>query len=321
MKKTNFTITAVYFHRLRNITHSEFTVEFKTLLDANAVVKNAVSAEYTALVDALDQEIALINDMKKSNYTERILETDQRIDRCLTGMNAVITAAQHHFDPVVQEAARLLHNRFSAFGDIRRKSYEDETGIINMLLTDLASTEYADSVTLTGLTPWVTELTAAETNFERLLRERYDEIAAKPQGKIKEIRHTIETIYHTMTNRIEAFAVVSDNPEAFVDFIGKLNVIVTYFNEHTHHHVRKDLAQGDHTVIEPLDTQKYTGKAITPVPMVHYREEGKPTVELVLGKDFSITYKNNLNVGMAELILHGKGAYKGQKMATFNIAR
>lgn len=37
--------------------------------------------------------------------------------------------------------------------------------------------------------------------------------------------------------------------------------------------------------------------------------------------DFSVTYRNNVNVGTATLILHGKGAYKGQKIVTFNIAR
>jgi hypothetical protein len=55
--------------------------------------------------------------------------------------------------------------------------------------------------------------------------------------------------------------------------------------------------------------------------MVHYCEEGKPTVKLWLGKDFSVTYKNNVKVGMAELTIHGKGDYKGQKSVTFNIAR
>jgi hypothetical protein len=74
-------------------------------------------------------------------------------------------------------------------------------------------------------------------------------------------------------------------------------------------------------VVETIDTQKYTEKAVTPIPRGYYREEGKPTVELVFAKDFSVTYKNNKEVGTAELTLHGKGAYKGQKTVTFNIAR
>jgi hypothetical protein len=45
------------------------------------------------------------------------------------------------------------------------------------------------------------------------------------------------------------------------------------------------------------------------------------THQLSLGKDFSVTYKNNTHVGTAEVTIHGKGAYKGQKTVTFNITR
>jgi hypothetical protein len=79
---------------------------------------------------------------------------------------------------------------------------------------------------------------------------------------------------------------------------------------------------GDHTVIEPIDTQPYVeNRPATPVPVVHYREDDKETVRLSLGKDFDVTYKNNDKVGMAELTIHGKGDYKGQKGTTFRIAR
>ncbi|MDR3132535.1 MAG: hypothetical protein LBU42_00730 [Prevotellaceae bacterium] len=86
-------------------------------------------------------------------------------------------------------------------------------------------------------------------------------------------------------------------------------------------HPVHDLAAGDNCVIEPIDVQQYTERAITPVPKVHYRKEGQPTAVLSLGKDFEVTYKNNTNVGMAEVTVHGKGDYKGKKMTTFMIAR
>jgi hypothetical protein len=74
--------------------------------------------------------------------------------------------------------------------------------------------------------------------------------------------------------------------------------------------------------VEPIETLPYTGKAVTPVPVAYYRGDGeKPTVELVFAKDFSVTYKNNVEVGTADVTLHGKGHYKGQKTVTFNIAR
>ena len=74
-------------------------------------------------------------------------------------------------------------------------------------------------------------------------------------------------------------------------------------------------------MIAPISIQKYTGQLITLIPDVYYTEDEKPTAKLYLGKDFSVTFKNNKDVGMAELTVHGKGSYKGQKTTTFAIAR
>jgi hypothetical protein len=69
-------------------------------------------------------------------------------------------------------------------------------------------------------------------------------------------------------------------------------------------------------VTEPLPTHTYTGKAITPIPVLYY--EGK---ELTFAVDFSLTYKNNVEVGEATVIMHGKGRFNGQHIRKFNIAR
>ncbi|MDR0692374.1 MAG: hypothetical protein LBF69_04990 [Prevotellaceae bacterium] len=43
-------------------------------------------------------------------------------------------------------------------------------------------------------------------------------------------------------------------------------------------------------------------------------------MKLFLGKDFSVTYRNNINAGQAELTVHGKGRYKGKMSTAFYIA-
>ena len=58
----------------------------------------------------------------------------------------------------------------------------------------------------------------------------------------------------------------------------------------------------------------YTGKAITPVPVVKY--EGKT---LKAGTDYNVTYVNNTKVGTATVKITGKGNYQGEKSATFKI--
>jgi hypothetical protein len=257
--------------------------------------------------------------MRKSDLTQLIAAADQRIDRDVTGMNSVIDAGLHHFDPDIVEAAQSLYNRFKSFGNITRKSYELQIADINILLGDLQG-QYAGKALLIGLTPWATELTEAEADFEDLISRRNTEYTGKPAEHFRYVRRESDAVFHRMTLRINSAAIMASDP-IYDGFIGELNARIEYFNTHYHHHARKDIGAADHCVIEEIPEQAYTGKAVTPLPRAWYRVPGKPAGELVFARDFNVTYKNNVDVGTADLTLHGKDAYKGQKKTTFNIVR
>jgi hypothetical protein len=55
------------------------------------------------------------------------------------------------------------------------------------------------------------------------------------------------------------------------------------------------------------------------MPRVRYRKTPEEYVLLVLGKDYNLSYRNNIEEGTAECIIHGKGYYKGSKTVTFVI--
>jgi hypothetical protein len=313
-------IKTIVFSYMRAEAHYEFLIVFRNLLQKFPAVQAVVAAMYNAFIALLQKEEALLNAMRKSDYTEQIADADQRVDRVITGMRELIASALHHFDPTVVAAAKSLYNRFQAFGDIAKKSYEEETAVVNLLITDLNSADYVSKVNLVGLASWLDELQAAETAFEQLLDERNVERSQKPEGRLKDVHKETEAAYHQMTDRINAGSTL-DDLGIYPEFIAQLNVEITYFNEHNHRSAKKDISVADHCVVEPVAMQTYTGKAVTPVPAAHYREESKPTVELVFAKDFEVTYKNNIEVGTADLTLHGKGGYKGTKTVTFNIAR
>jgi hypothetical protein len=176
----------------------------------------------------------------------------------------------------------------------------------------------ADAITV-GLEGWLEQLTEAVTNFRSLLQLRNESVAPTlPQENLKTVRREIDVIYHKMIARINAAAELDDTGK-YDAFIRQLNAEIHYFNEHTHIHARKDLGEGDRTVIEPIDVQRFTGEAITPIPVAYYHGEGKPAVKLTFAEDFTLTYKNNVKPGMAEVSIHGKGAYRGRKVTTFSI--
>ena len=61
-------------------------------------------------------------------------------------------------------------------------------------------------------------------------------------------------------------------------------------------------------------TYTYTGAAQTPAPTVTY--SGKT---LKAGTDYTVTYKNNTNVGTVTMTITGKGNFTGSKVITFKI--
>ena len=66
--------------------------------------------------------------------------------------------------------------------------------------------------------------------------------------------------------------------------------------------------------VSGISNKTYTGKAITQKPTVKLND-----VTLVEGKDYTLTYKNNTNVGTATITITGKGNYTDTVSKTFNI--
>ena len=63
-----------------------------------------------------------------------------------------------------------------------------------------------------------------------------------------------------------------------------------------------------------ISDKTYTGKAIKPTPAVNLNG-----LELTKGKDYTLSYKNNVNKGTATLTLTGIGGYTGTVSTTFKI--
>ena len=74
-----------------------------------------------------------------------------------------------------------------------------------------------------------------------------------------------------------------------------------------------DQADIGSATIDPIADQKYTGSAIAPKPVV------KVNGSTLSAIDYTVSYKNNINVGTATLVVTGKGNYKGTIAATSRI--
>lgn len=74
-------------------------------------------------------------------------------------------------------------------------------------------------------------------------------------------------------------------------------------------------AKSSKTVVTGVTNKQYTGRKITQNGIA-VKAYGKT---LKAGVDYSITYKNNVNAGKAQVVITGKGGYKGTIVKTFSI--
>ncbi|MGN0521647.1 MAG: CotH kinase family protein [Eubacterium sp.] len=65
--------------------------------------------------------------------------------------------------------------------------------------------------------------------------------------------------------------------------------------------------------------QTFTGSEITPSPVVTYYDSYFSNITLVEGRDYTVSYADNTNVGTATVTVTGINGYEGTKTATFNI--
>ena len=74
-------------------------------------------------------------------------------------------------------------------------------------------------------------------------------------------------------------------------------------------------AKSSKTVVTGITNKQYTGRKVTQSGIV-VKAYGRT---LKAGVDYSITYKNNVKAGKAQIVITGKGGYKGTVVKTFGI--
>ncbi|MDR2385001.1 MAG: DUF6261 family protein [Tannerella sp.] len=292
-----------------------------------------VSAEFAdspgALIQALGQLPAEFNTwlaeetkqmewVRKSILTEQIREADHRMDHALTALRMQVHAQEYHPRKAYAEAAHRVYTMLQNYKDVNRKPYEEQEGDVQIILQQLQSggAYYNDASTL-GLGALRNELQASYTLFRELLAQRDEKSLLKPEKSFKEVRAEIENVYHKITAIIDAGALMNIS-SAYGTFIDHLNPEIKRLNDE-YHRVKYNIANSEP---EPLQPQLYTGKPLTPSTFkVLYVTPNDGTITLELGKDYNLTFKDNIEVGNAECTIHGKGAYEGKKTVTFVIVR
>jgi hypothetical protein len=269
----------------------------------------ALSNDLTALKARMD-----IN--RKSPLTIQIDALDKGRDGYLTETKRTVKAATLSSIPETKAVGNTLMQVLKPFWNINTEPLASQTAQIGIFRDHYnANPDNAAAAATLNLTTVIQNLFDHNDQLEGLYGQRLIEDALIEGPSAESLKTPVVKAYDAFCTAVVQQLDALPSPS--------LQMVFDEMNDLRHKYVGrqpKDLSKGDHCVIVSIPTQPHTGKAVTPIPEAHWHEDSKPTVELTFTKDFSLTYKNNKNAGMAEVTLHGKGAYKGQKTATFNIA-
>jgi hypothetical protein len=303
-------ILKTHLEDLRAEAHYQFFLLVEGLFGANPGVVAIVPTLLPDLNNLIVLEGQLVDAVKGSKFTEELADTDRKLDQYIVGFNNAIFSYLHHFDPTLVEAAKAIEVRLKAFrGSIEKKSYEEEAAAVKILVADLETT-YRPQIDDLRLNDWVTEIAHAQNNFEQLFIQRNTELANRPQERLHDVRKEVDTLYRQIVERIDAYTTLNGDATCR-NFITELNREVTYFNEHTHHHAKKDIRTA---TVATIEDQPYRDEPVIVLPDVTYEEK-----RLIFSRDYEVSYKNNDRPGTATLIIHGKGRFKNTLAITFNI--
>jgi hypothetical protein len=232
-------ISRIYLEELRNEAHYQFLVALITIIVGFPAIAGKLGELFGLLQRLFAKEDEVVDFIRKSDYSAKIADADQRLDKAVVGFSRTVRGALYHFRPEVAEAAKSLKNLLSVYGNLIRKNYDEEVAAVTNLLQDLDGI-YAEKVALIGnLSEWITEIRESCNSVMLLLELRNTEKAAKPQERMVTVRREIDSVYREIVAKVEALAIV-EGETAYAPFIKELNELVDRFNKIRSHKTRKD---------------------------------------------------------------------------------
>jgi hypothetical protein len=250
---------------------------------------------------------------RASLLSPRIREKDRECGILFADIMRMSKAAGKSMLPATSAAGKTLVALLHPFRGVGRRPIVTQMAQIENLSKDYAADPAATPAAETlGIASLFQALFAANAELHALYGERADATATAAGPSASSLKNGLVTAYNKfcITVAMTLMALPS----------GELQQLCYEMNSIRRKYISrqpKPLSDAC-TSAAPIPMQAYTGRAITPIPRVFYNN-GKEVVELEFARDFSVTYRKNVNPGEAHLYVRGKGKYTGSHVTTFHI--
>ena len=194
--------------------------------DTNALLLQARTSTLqteTEFMNASFQPV-LANEM-----TPELLILDTKRDKCLMGIKSQLETEFYKEDTARIAAAENLKSNYLSHGDrIDKLSYQQETAVVNALLSDWSKGNLLTAVATVELTAWVALLKSVNTEFDSTYVARSKTL---PQpAEIEAKRAKMKLAYDELVKDIVAYSRIAKDKAPYLQIIKELNGLIDNYN-------------------------------------------------------------------------------------------
>lgn len=209
--KTVKEITGFQLERLTNGEHFSFAGFVHQLIAENVREALGLDAVYAPFDTAYQQEEVSLKQEQGSLLSDIIAQDDAQNDTLYRYLSNMVSAQLGSPVAATAEAAKTVRHLLDTYGDVTRKSYADELGLLKNLIQDCGKAPYKEALATLVLTPVVESLTASVTKFENDYNSRNVQTAAAALVvPMKQARPALDAEYRYLVKVLNALWLAND---------------------------------------------------------------------------------------------------------------
>ena len=220
-----------YKRDLKNAQHFAFIQAFITALQQSGMTAQKIQALLTQLNQAFAVEDRYYMQVRASEIIAQREAADQLRDRFYTRLHRLIQAWAGSGMEALDAAATALEKVFNLYRVKVNAQMDEETGQLENLIADLSTQQMQAHLTTINGQYLFQVMKQGHDDVKSLRLEQGVETSQKELGALVAARRQCDALYDQMTQLIESFALVADDPTPYETFIRQWNGTVKLYQD------------------------------------------------------------------------------------------
>ena len=207
--------------------HSQFHEQVLKEISAYEVAVLHLEELAAAYGSAVSAEKIAVNRPTAFAETPLMVETDHKRDQAVSMVFNMVSLYRKSTEVTEIAAAQRLSAILAPYQGIQIHEYYRETSEIDGMLASLATALPAD-ITLFNLSSVIAQVKTHNDAFKLLMTDRSGDVVNRTPVRLtdsQDLRHSSDTLYHEIIQRVNAFAIAIPSPELEA-FAVAINAIV-----------------------------------------------------------------------------------------------